>query len=38
MWVAVTPIVQGRAEIAVFEQGIGYGYRTDSVIRKTALR
>ena len=37
MRIAVTPIVQGLAEVTVFEKGIGYGNRTDGVIRKTAL-
>ena len=37
MLVASTPIVQGLAEVTVFEKGIGYGNSTDGVIRKTAL-
>jgi hypothetical protein len=37
MRVTVAPIMQGLAEITVFEKGIGYGNRADGVIRKTAL-
>ena len=37
MRIAVTPIVQGLAEVTFFEKGIGYGNRTDGVIRKTAF-